>query len=584
MKTLEYPLCATTLTRQECNRLVKSIHDAAFPKAHLCRTIPHDIRYGSKDALGLGLDDLYISQGLDKIIFFMEEINGKSMSRPLLRANFEWAMIHVGIGEKSLFDINYNDFGHLLPRTWIKSLWEFVHIYKVKMPTYDFLLKQRRDGDLFLMESFHQTGFSKKQLIKLNRCRLYLQVELLSDITDGTGDRIHPSAYQGHRQHNSQSIHDWPEQHNPDKHHWKLWRKALRDSFPRINAQRLGRLQTPLGSWIDGNRDKWRWFFSPATSSLYCRTHNYPEWKVYKPRRTHGAVTRMNAFQYSQSSNNLPLDAMRATIIQDQQNHNRVRITGWAHEHFIDQPTQQQKEEEKKVWMVNNVYNQQEEQWIVEQLRQNIPLMIVSDGSYHPQHKVGTSAWVIASTSDTSRRIQGDNIVPGQAHVQCPHRSELTGLVGAVRHIEQLCQQYNINQGQVEIACDGLEAYKIATRYKWKHITNMGHFDIASCLHQLLQHSTITWKFRHVYGHQDESTNIQDIDIWGQLNMVADTYAKIALWRHIAETGPTVQMNQLHQAIPSITTSYSGQEISIVSNLKNWLKHHFAQTRILDYW
>ena len=36
MKTLEYPICATTLTRKECNKLVKPIHDAAFPKVRLC--------------------------------------------------------------------------------------------------------------------------------------------------------------------------------------------------------------------------------------------------------------------------------------------------------------------------------------------------------------------------------------------------------------------------------------------------------------------------------------------------------------------------------------------------------------------
>ena len=52
MKTLEYPLCATTFTRKECNSLVKPIHDAALPKARICRTIPHAIKYGTQDALG----------------------------------------------------------------------------------------------------------------------------------------------------------------------------------------------------------------------------------------------------------------------------------------------------------------------------------------------------------------------------------------------------------------------------------------------------------------------------------------------------------------------------------------------------
>ena len=119
--------------------------------------------------------------------------------------------------------------------------------------------------------------------------------------------------------------------------------------------------------------------------------------------------------------------------------------------------------------------------------------MIVSDGAYHPSYKVGTSAWVITSENDTSQRLYADNIVPGDDYLQCPHRSELCGLVGAVRHINQLCQQHNITDGNVEIACDGMEAYKKATRFDWRHTTNMGHFDMASCLHQLLRRSNLHW-------------------------------------------------------------------------------------------
>ena len=93
IKSLKYPIRDTILSRKDCNKLVKPIHDAALPKARICRTIPQDIKYGSKDALGLRLDDLYIAQGIDKVIFYLEESNGNSMSRPLLQANIEWAVI-----------------------------------------------------------------------------------------------------------------------------------------------------------------------------------------------------------------------------------------------------------------------------------------------------------------------------------------------------------------------------------------------------------------------------------------------------------------------------------------------------------
>ena len=70
MKTLEYSAITNTFTQQECNKLVQPIHDAVFPHARICRTISYDIRYGSKDALGLGLQDLYLSQGIDKLVFY----------------------------------------------------------------------------------------------------------------------------------------------------------------------------------------------------------------------------------------------------------------------------------------------------------------------------------------------------------------------------------------------------------------------------------------------------------------------------------------------------------------------------------
>ena len=90
--------------------------------------------------------------------------------------------------------------------------------------------------------------------------------------------------------------------------------------------------------------------------------------------------------------------------------------------------------------------------------------MIVSDGTYQPRYKVGTAAWVITPGSNTSRRLYGNNVVPGETYLQCSHLSELCGLVGVVKHIRNLCTKYDIQQGSVKIACDGLEACKIASR------------------------------------------------------------------------------------------------------------------------
>ena len=95
--------------------------------------------------------------------------------------------------------------------------------------------------------------------------------------------------------------------------------------------------------------------------------------------------------------------------------------------------------------------------------------------------------------------------------------------------------------------------------------------------------TSVAWSFRHVKGHQDDLTNIANIDIWGQLNMVADVYAEMALWKHINNDSDVFQIKQVSNAIPSIQTNYSGKPVTIASNLRKRLKHHIAQERILTY-
>ena len=234
-------------------------------------------------------------------------------------------------------------------------------------------------------------------------------------------------------------------------------------------------------------------------------------------------------------------------------------------------------------WMIKDTLHREEENWIAQEILQGHNIMIVSDRSYHPKYESGTAAWVITSASNTKRRLYSNNVVPGEKYLQCSHRSELCGIIGAVRHITNIYTKYNIQKGKVELACDGLEACKIASRFTWKHTTTIGHFDMVSCLHEILKQSPLSWNFRHVKGHQDDITTIANIDIWGQLNMIADIHAKMALWRHIGNNEEQITIQQVSQAIPSLRTNYGGKPVNIASNLRMQLKHHIAQERILRF-
>ncbi len=86
----------------------------------------------------------------------------------------------------------------------------------------------------------------------------------------------------------------------------------------------------------------------------------------------------------------------------------------------------------------------------------------VSDGSF--KNEYGTAAWVIEGESSDSRMCD-QVIAPGGPQDQSPYRSELTGIYSILLMVNKLCQYYEIKDGEIELACDGLSAHDKAFSY-----------------------------------------------------------------------------------------------------------------------
>ena len=67
------------------------------------------------------------------------------------------------------------------------------------------------------------------------------------------------------------------------------------------------------------------------------------------------------------------------------------------------------------------------------------------------------ACWVLQGKDEVGQIIC-PCVVPGRGKYQSAYRSELAGLYGMVTMIETLCRMYSIEEGQVEIGCDGLQA------------------------------------------------------------------------------------------------------------------------------
>ena len=95
------------------------------------------------------------------------------------------------------------------------------------------------------METFLGAGYSAADLRILNRCRLYLRDNTLSDITSGDGRYLQDDIFRGLRCLHQDAF-DWPEQGKPPPREWNLWGSAIHCCF----ALSRGLLITPLGNWL----------------------------------------------------------------------------------------------------------------------------------------------------------------------------------------------------------------------------------------------------------------------------------------------------------------------------------------------
>lgn len=78
-------------------------------------------------------------------------------------------------------------------------------------------------------------------------------------------------------------------------------------------------------------------------------------------------------------------------------------------------------------------------------------IWLVSDGSYHPSLKFGTSAWILEGMK-SKIRITGKAITPGQASDQSAYRSELAGILSAILVINELAIHHKL-QSTISIHC-----------------------------------------------------------------------------------------------------------------------------------
>ena len=569
LKTLAYPLPATTLSQTQCDHIMSPILQTCLPRMGIVRTFPRSLTYASNLHLGLDIPNLYWLQGythLDRILRFA---NSWHLTGQLLRHSREILRLELGCNG-SLFALPFPIFGHLPTTSWMTHTWKFLSESDIKLDVSVPEFPLARESDALLIPTFVARGFCDAELFQLNRCRIFLQVISLSDICSGCGKYILKSSWEGIFESTRHNPYVWPYQSPLPPSYWITWKKALSKLATPTRV-----LHQPLGKWL--NKHGTSYFYDPPTERIYFQDeHQF--W--YFPR----AIGRASRSAVAKFGNKVPCalipnSALPATVAYHR---SFLHLTGYS-EVLLESDNlnqtffsflQNSLPSTAKWVMQNFEFVGDFRSWIQATKQSFINVLAVSDGSFKNSH--GTASWRISLRGQEDYFI-GSTISPGSTSCQSAYRSELTGIYGICLTLWAM-QRYFGCMIFAEIGCDGLSALNTCQVRSDTINPNVDHFDLIYAIRFLVRElqGLITW--RHIKGHQDDLPYTV-LDIWANYNIQMDTSAK-EFWRQ-TNTIATEERPQRIYGEPGIVW-IQGQKIS--TDLKQTILTYLGSRKAIPKW
>ena len=598
-RTLEYPLAALMLSDDDLKSTVWPIISVVLPKMGMSRCLPRALRYGPLEAGGVGLRDLYMVMGIARIQYLLEHPWKHTPTGHLIRSNWESITLETGLFgplSKSHFPIFSKWL--LTPSTWVRSTLQFLHEEKVSFTSnLSFTtLTSKRLRDSPIMLGFSRVVESSSALMRLNRCRIFLKVVSVADISTTDGTEISESLFGTTQELPYRTCHRnafaWPGQDRPPLADWSFWKESIKSAFCASNWM----LATPLGDWTITKEEyisDWDYFLTLSTpSSLF--VYNGHSWGTF--RRAPGrSRSRKAAFFYPRSSCSPPDIASlhRTTILRRDPSTFSVEFVPGSEsiiEPWLDQSAPPGATLDRLLFYLHSC---KEFTWIADHFTTSSSiskllddfgagrLLAVSDGSFNPDARAGAAGWCIESI-DGTEFIRGGGRVCGSSTAQSAYRSELAGLLGismVLWALEQTLAEKAV-PSELIIACDGISAlFKSIHSDKERLYTRDQHFDLLSAIIGFWSEMIAEPFPVHVKGHQDDSVDVENLPRLARMNVKMDSLAKFILKNSLSnrEISPVASFSF---GLPTVTC----RDVPIESSFAKSTLHTVVTIKAREYW
>ena len=102
-------------------------------KSGINRHYPRDILYGQVDQYGVGLKNIFLSQGIVHVTNIVHHCWHNSITGHLIKQSLENLRLELGV-TGNLLTLNYEEYKPLiLTESWVQFVWKFMSEYEITM-------------------------------------------------------------------------------------------------------------------------------------------------------------------------------------------------------------------------------------------------------------------------------------------------------------------------------------------------------------------------------------------------------------------------------------------------------------------
>jgi hypothetical protein len=183
---LQYGLGTMTNDIDLAAKLLDNVDYKTLNVLGILRNVTKGLRKIHTTFGGFGLFNLATEQLISGVNMFFQHYHASTNIRQKLNASLGYLQLQVRTPQNP-FTQDFAKWGYLAPLSWVKMLWKLLHHFNITLHMSFPTIEPPWERDQVIMEIIFSHSLDPPDIARLNRCRVYLQVLFLSDITTADG-------------------------------------------------------------------------------------------------------------------------------------------------------------------------------------------------------------------------------------------------------------------------------------------------------------------------------------------------------------------------------------------------------------